>query len=276
MAASLGSWNTAMPPASCETGGAGPWARTAATTAAAAAAATAGGPSRSSRPAGRPASGPLANRCLTAGPPADMRAFAAAATAGSGGGGAAKKSRISCSSSKATALPFDFKRDAGEPAQLLANPVQAGTHRPVGNTERHRDVRVAEPAERDEQQHLPVAAGKLRERPCKLATHHRSVDPLGDAIRMSFLDTLGASPRQPAVCPHLLAVVRAHVIGRDPVQPRPHRAAAGIKPSARSERGQERLRSHVIRGVAAEPSRDVSVYLSEVPVENRPEALRLA
>jgi hypothetical protein len=66
------------------------------------------------------------------------------------------------------------------------------------------------------------------------------------------------------------------VVGRYPVQPRPHRAAARIKPSSRPERGQERLGGHVVRGVAAKPSRGVSVYLAEVPVEYHPETLRVA
>src|ERR1700730_14157278 len=100
---------------------------------------------------------------------------------------------------------------------------------------------MAEPRERDEQQHVAISLVELRDGRREFRSQTLGTDLGRDAVVMPFHPKFGRASAECAQRPHLGPAVLADEVGGDAVQPGTYACAVRVVEGALAERGQERL-----------------------------------
>jgi hypothetical protein len=159
--------------------------------------------------------------------------------------------------------------------ELLARTAEPGADRAIGDAECLRHFLVAEFAQGNEQDDVPLAPGQPGEGPCELRLQALGGHRADDTALESFRRRLGPDASQRHVVAGLLAPMPRHQVGRDAEQPGPQAPAAGVEPVALAERHQKRLGRDIVGCLHAQPAAHIAEDVADVPVVDDGEHLRV-
>src|ERR1700733_14133585 len=160
-------------------------------------------------------------------------------------------------------------------ADFAPGPAEPGGDGARWYRQRRGDLLVAQAAERDQQQHVPVVVAELRERAQQRLAARLRADPGRNPLVVSARVWLHRSTGEGPVAACLRPPVLRHQPGRYPEQPRPDGAAGGIERSAPAEGVDERFRGKVVGVVGSQTAGDVAVDAGEMQVIDVTEPFRL-